>query len=427
MPAMFFGSREDEIHYYAKKGLDAPERPDEEKPKVEEVEVQVLDLATLDPITDAERRIIERTRCEHDPLTVYMQSDVQFYDIFYNNEEVATTPILKQVRSLRRVYRDYRKYKEAMRIRDEYLDYLLDTKYNGDSDLFETMVLGSSDPADWIPPKPIFNNTTGKSFADLERDLLNLDSLWTEPTEEQVRSVINYLQSKDSLKGEDISDVYTVPMADPDIVIGMEEVMSEIHDMEKEARKSNRRALTNVNTNVKDIIRSWYNTTSQDDEKKEDTSNFFYYSKDKILERYYAGMITYKPDPRIDEIMRNPDVDRETLMSNYDPSVMVYDKETSRPMTEKELNKREMVRMLGKCGWNELDMMKFFDVGTRFERSKLERKERKSEASRYKVTPETMALREQLKQRRNEDGFMTTNQTLSITNELDALLRGGIF
>ena len=422
MAGMFFGSREDELIYYAKKGVDAPDRPEADKPKEEEeVEIQVLDLATLEPITDAERRILSRTRCEHDPMTVYMQSDINFYDAFYNEESI-DNPILKQVRSLRKVYRDYRKYKDALAIRDAYLDHLLETQYGGDVELFNMLVLHAKGGSTWVPPRPIFNNTTGKTIAELDHDLLDIGSLWEKPSEEKIEQIVDYWNQQSGIDLEHVKGIYTEPLLDVDVIFGVQDVVDELREMEESANRKRKQMVSNINSNIKDIIRSWYDTAPSQNE--EDTSRFFRYTPEKLEKLYYESMIEYELDPRLSQIMTNPDAN--VNMSNYDPDAIVYDPETNRPMKASELDKRKMVRMLGKCGWNELEMMKRFDIGTRHERSKLERREQKTEANRYKVTPETMALRMQLEKRQNDD-YMTTNQTRSITDELDALLKGGIY
>lgn len=425
MDEIFLGGREDEIRYFAKKGETPPDiDTDEEAQKSRDPlqDVHVIDLENLEPITPEEQRILDRTRCLHDPNTVYMQRNASFYDRFYNDDEVKDNEILKAMHSTRKMYRKYRDYKQALWIRDAYLEWILEEKFHGNVDLYRE-VISSNRPQKmyWIPPKPIFINPNNKSISELEDELYSTSSYWSPPTEEDLEDIDRFLNKTCIVDPDTVKGHYTVPLTDTQTFLTTKELVEEYQEFVKKESEARKRRIRNINQEVRSIIQSWYNedvAAVSKEESKED--RIFYYSPEKIQERFYQRLNACDKDPEWDKIMYDADYVPDI---EIDTTSIVFDQETSRGMTRGEYLKRLLIRRLGRTGWNELALMDMIQVGTRQEKNKLERDAKKKDAKKYKVTEETMRLRD-MAARGSSTDYYETNQTLDVVGELDRILQG---
>lgn len=422
MEEMFLGGREDELRYFAKKGEKPPVVEEEESKKDPLKDVHIIDLGSLDPITPEEQRILTRTRCLHDPNTVYMQRNASFYDRFYNDEEVQNNDILKAMHSTRKMYRNYREYKQALWIREAYLDWILESKFHGDIDLYREVMHGSHpQQLYWVPPKPIFINPNNRSISELEEELYSTSVCWTPPSDEVLEDIDAFLSKTCCVDPESVTGHFTTPLTDTQLYLITKDIVDEYQAAVNKAENNRNRKIRNVNQEVRSIIQSWYREDVAAMEKKENRDDrIFYYSPERIQERFYERLNRCEKNPVWDEMMYDADYEEEVQI---DTTSIVHDPETSRAMNRGEYLKRLLIRRLGRTGWNELDLMNLMEVGTRQEKNKLERKVKKAEAKKYKVTEETMRLRE-MAARNADPGYTEHNQTLSLLDELDHMLAG---
>lgn len=421
MDEIFLGGKDDELRYFAKKGEKPPEYDEVEEKRDPLQDVHIIDLETLEPLTPEEERILSRTRCLHDPSTVYMQRNVSFYDRFYNDEEVKNNEILKAMHSTRKMYRKYQDYKQALWIWDAYMDWILEEKFHGNIDLYREVIHGSrKQHLYWVPPKPIFINPDNLSISELEEELFSTSKCWTEPTKEDLEDVDRFLSKTCIVDPEAVTGHVTVPLTDTQAYLTIKEVMSDYREFLSQAEEAKRRRMRNVNQEVRSIIQSWYreDVAALKTDDKED--RIFYYSPEKIQERFYERLNHYDKDPELDRIMFDADYEEDV---EVDTSTTVHDPVTLKAMSRGEYLKRLVIRRLGKTGWNELELMNMLQVGSRQEKSKLERTAKRAEAKKYKVTEETMRLRE-MAARNSENFHREYNQTLNIVDELDQLLSG---
>ena len=64
----------------------------------------------MEPISDEDIKLLKQVRTKHDPYTVYMQNDVEFYDDFYfDTGEVDQEHqwVISEARQIRRICREY--------------------------------------------------------------------------------------------------------------------------------------------------------------------------------------------------------------------------------------------------------------------------------------------------------------------------------
>lgn len=386
MPGIFFGTTDDEKEYLKKQGIEMSVTEDDKSNSnnVSKVNTRFkIDVDELEPLTDEELRILTRARHRNDPHTVYMQSDMSFYDKFYMDGE-DENEIVTEVHRMRRIYKDFRSYYQANMLREAYMKWLLDEKFNGDENMFMIMV-NSSNPEYYIPPIPIYSVKSSNERPFDVLSMFRLESLWEEPSEEDIQAVFDYM-------AKDVEDVDLGKNPGDGIYSDVETNLSVIECCEDlvavEEERSNGRVVKNAAQEVRDIINSWYH--DDNDGSNDLADRLFSKTPNVIREKYFKHAFGLTTSDEVHRLALDPFYDGE---SHVNWNELVYDDVSGRPMSRLEMSKRHLIRDLGKCGWNELDLMGMLNVGTQYERRQLARKEQKRMKIRNKVTPETAAKR----------------------------------
>lgn len=321
----------------------------------------------IEPISDEKLLILNQTRCRHDPYTVYMQSDVSFYDQFYlssDNDIGIPKDIVDDAKSIRRIYKDRFRYLDALIARERYMEAIIE-KYGGDElyDIYASAGLVK----EWVPPFPIYSRsapdyelfqTIGFSVEIGDWD----DDLIMDITEEFAGDV-------DIENMAVVGGVLVDPRKRRYVTLSNELRRSPIRQL------PHNKSLGSVDASdlqgLQQMFTSWF---KNDDEPSESVNqpSVEYYSDTpkKIRERYYSKSAI---DLRgvLSEAMKNggvPEVD------DWDPNRMVVDSVTNRPMSSKELRMREFIRLAGVSGWNEYRLMQYLGVGSSYELKLMERK-----------------------------------------------------
>lgn len=415
MEGIFFGSKKDRAEYYKQKGIEVSEpTPDEDK-KSKESKVSnklVLDATKVGPMTDEERRILTRARHYHDPLKVYMQSDISFYDRFYMEE--TTSEIVKDAHRLRRIYKNYRDYIQALMIRDAYLEWVLDEKFGGNLELYR-IDLQSNSPTFWVPPRPILSVRSIDGPIDTHQ-IFNMQELCDEPTDEDFQKMFDYL-------GKDLDDLYLGDGPGDGIISDVLTNLAVIEYCDKQFEDDNPRSspakrVQSTEAELRSIIQSWYRDEATDT-KAPDETRAFCKTPERIREEFYRYLGRVEMTDDIHEAVTDPYYD-EKDHTNWDE--MVFDEVSNRPMTRREQYRRMMIRQLGQCGWNELHLMEIMGVGTRNERKSLEKKELRKRKIRNKLKPETEQLR--LERMQGSNDYDDSGSAPNILDELDEMLGG---
>lgn len=386
MPGIFFGTTDDEKEYLKKQGIEINVTDDDKSNSDSTIRNNSrfkIDVDELEPLTDEELRILTRARHRNDPHTVYMQSDLSFYDKFYmdgdNEDEIVT-----EVHRMRRIYKDFRSYYQANMLREAYMKWLLYEKFDGDENMFMIMV-NSSNPEYYIPPIPIYSVKSSKEKPLDVFAMFQLDSLWEEPSDEDVKNILEYMSKdvEDVDLGKNPGDgIYS----DVETNLAVIECCEDIMLVEEE--RSNGKTVKNVTQEVRDIINSWYR--SDNNASNDLADRVFSKTPSAIKENYYKRAFGVVTSDEVHRLATDLNYDGE---NHIDWNELVYDDVSGRPMSRLELSKRRLIRDLGQCGWNELDLMGMMNVGTQYERRQLARKEQRKMKSRNKVTPETAAKR----------------------------------
>lgn len=101
-------------------------------------------------ISDEELAMLDKIRLREDPYVVYMQSDVSFYDYFYNKVE-KVDELTIAAHQLRRMYPHAEDYLYALDIRAAYMNMILDRDYDNDERAMERDIrMGKI----WVPAEP---------------------------------------------------------------------------------------------------------------------------------------------------------------------------------------------------------------------------------------------------------------------------------
>lgn len=319
----------------------------------------VLSKDTLTQIDDETMTILRRTRCVHDTEDVYMQSSLEFYDEYYNDTEAS--PELKRARQIRRVYRRYPDYLEAVRIRTEYIDSLID-KY-GEDTFIQKMQMGMI--KDWIPPIPIMS----KKSDDYDMFVSGIVPMETETLPDgTVKDVLDAMN-------EDMDDVELVKACDVETSVAFAKfVEEEMEDSSYNRYNYSDNTIQNLAA-LNDVFRSWYRTDDKNVEQE-----LFRNAPENIRKRFF-GKCAYNNPGLLDRIMHGEEIEEPLPDMNQ----MVNDPVTGRTMTRGEFEKRQVIRFLVSSGWSESRLLNYQKVG-----SALERRPRKNKARKKRGGPKSM-------------------------------------
>ena len=338
---------------------------DDDESDVEEVKKpkrnkSILSKETLKPLNEDTMTILRRTRTVNDYNTVYMQSSLEFYDEFYNEENMSDE--LKAARQIRRVYKIYPDYLKAIQIRNRYIDSLID-KYGGEDEFNQKMSFGMI--KDWIPREPILSKQCEDYDLYLSGMIINdCETLSEEAVEELMNSIEEY--SKDI----EIEESYDIEVNSG--------VIDE-YEREFEGYGFTRSNTVTVNdlAELNKVFKSWY----KPDGKTESGLELFKNAPENIRKRFY-NYCSFNNPGLLARVLDGEDIEEELP----DMNELVYDEVTHRNITRKEYMKRETIRLLGKSGWDENRLLAYSNVGSklsRLNRKKKVGKKRKRPASEY--------------------------------------------
>lgn len=322
------------------------EAPSEEPKK--EVKIGDLSKSNLKKLDDEMLTILRRTRTVADYETVYMQHKLDFYDDCYNNTNMPEE--LKAVKRLRRIYRNYREFLEAIRIRDDYLMYLIE-KYGGEAEFSRKASMGLV--REWIPPAPKLS----KKCPDYDlylTGMLPMDEY--EPTEEELAQIRKQLQ--DASADLDVTLSYDV-----ETDIGSMNAYKAYVDKEmKPYANKQRNAVSAVSVgdlrSLQSIFKSWYRPDTDQSSKRE----LFCNAPENIRKRFLEEKEFNEPG-LLTEYVNGLHKEDDTR----DPNEMVFDQELGRAIPYKEWVIREDARLFERAGWSKAKILNYRNVGSKLE------------------------------------------------------------
>jgi hypothetical protein len=356
---LFIGSKESYETFKKRNNIveEEDEVPDEEtsdgEPSSSKHNVAVLSKETLKQVDEETMTILKRTRTLHDYNTVYMQSSLEFYDEYYNDESASEE--LKAAKQIRRIYKIYPDYINAINVRNRYIDMLVD-KYGGEEEFNKKLSLGLV--RDWIPKMPILS----KSCPEYELYLSGIVPLGESETlpEGTVEDVMKSFSN----------DLENIPLEESyDIETSLGNI-EDYNEMLEEAYgsygiKRNKSSSVTVSDldNLNKIFKSWYN--SDDDKSDKPNRAYFKNAPENIRERF----LNYRPFDEPDLMVRIADGEDISSEPEEDLNRMVHDDKTGKNMTRKELQQREHIRAVANAmGFSESRLLNYYNVGSRLDR-----------------------------------------------------------
>lgn len=407
---MFFGTK-DEYKAYEKKhqpeqAKQTEERADhtkKEKGVSEDKKIISISASDTSTIDDETLRMLKRTRHRNDPQTVYMQSDVSFYDVYYTKDSsvIDDEELVKQARAINRIYKSYPKYLNALEIREAYMDKLIEKV--GGYDLF-VILLRSGSIQYWMPPVPIYSKRA-EDYEDGSNGIIDTSVLfewnddWLEQHLENNLKELGITEDDIEVVGDVATDIMTIRHSDlvglgveSDRSVSKSVNLSDLHELQK-------------------MFRGWYQEDSPVETNVDATlaERAFSMTPERIRHDYYMSKTLNMNKEFHNAINGIPNVEP------YDPNEMVYDPVLNRPMARKEYNARELVRQLKESGWTEsLKLMKLLGVGSSREYSVMKKKNSKKKRSMNKKRSGTYATVE-------DDIYGESTKDYEILSDLSSL------
>lgn len=407
---MFFGTK-GEFKAYEKK-MEKRRETDTVKPSEEQQDtgttVGVIDISADDTtmIDEETLRMLKRTRHRNDTQTIYMQSDISFYDVYYKNEDsvIDDKELLQEARAINRIYKSYPKYLHALDVREEYIDKLIEKV--GNEELFVTL-LRAGGIRYWMPPVPIYSKRA-EDYEDGVNGIIDTSVLYDFDDD----WLDEFIDKKciDMGFSPDGSDIEISGSVATDILTINHSNLSGIN-----------RELTNSESksvNLSDLgelqkmFRGWYqdDTSSNDTVDKEKNSleqRAFSMTPERIRRDYYMSRVLDMNKEFNNALNGIPNEEP------YDPNEMVYDSEIGRPMSRKEHDARILVRQLKDSGWTEsLRLMKLLGVGSSREYSIMKKKNKKKKRANNKKSSGTYS---------SNDIYGEYDKDYKILSDLDSL------
>jgi len=352
---LFFGTKSSYEDFKKKHHIeDKDEKELPEEKEQEEVHAGPkfkLSLDNLRKINEDEMTILRRTRCAHDYDEVFMQSSLEFYDVYYNNNGEISQE-LREARTIKRSYRNYEEYLEAIHRRNRYFDYLVE-KY-GEERFIERIQMGMI--KEWIPPVPVLS----RAAEDYDMYLSG-----TIPTKTEVQpdgAAEEWLRiMKEEMADVEIEKSYTVEDS-----IGTAKQVKEKLDEEYSGGSfhSSIGSLDELNK----VFHSWYKPGGEMDQSHEIFKN----SPENIRKRFEEER-PYSEPGLLTKMVNHEEIPEKPINMNE----MVKDEKTGRPMTRKEHEQRLLIRFLAENGWSESRLLNYANVGSSLEKAQRKRKARR--------------------------------------------------
>lgn len=364
--AKAYGSVRSVEKYNRANGIKETPKADE-PPKHVKLEASfVIADETVTEVTDEELALLDNIRLRHDPLTVYMQKDLDMYDEFYFSEKEVDNDLIKEVRSLRRIYRKYDDYLYACWLRDRYLETIREQYEEEDTTILRHKDYQKSTLipiGTFIPPAPIYS----KHAVDYE----------------QVRNGTYSVGNMKSVCSDDDADEFAKKWIEElginpdDVRITIEGVQTNRHIMNVELEDdelARSRFSGPKSVNVADLdsmqkyMKYWF---KKDEETSENTRQKVPFPKSeagmKKLTEMYLGL----------QIME--DYNNSLKGSSINEDEMVFDESLKKPMTRKEYNRRVSLRLFCDMGdWDIVKIMSQMNIGSKYERRMARKKAKRS-------------------------------------------------
>ena len=378
----FFGTKSEYEDYKRKNNVvEDIKNPEEQTVVVQQNAFQVISYENAKKIDDTVLNMLRRTRHHHDPQTVYMQSDVSFYDVFYTSSEetiIDDKELLEQARAIRRIYKSYPAYLYAMNIRDMYMEALEEKIGN---DLLFSVFTKSGDAKVWIPPVPIYSKRA-EDYENGQYGIIDTSEAfdWDDDLIIEIKNTLS--EDKNISSAKDVSVTYGVATDNLTIINS---------DYPEDNAARSHKGVTSVNLadmdELRKIFKGWYQDDTAKESKKlseEEALKKRAFSKtpERIERDYYLSQLPVL-SRSLSDIMNDV-----ALPSKYNPNEMVVDDKSGKPMTRKEHEVRTVFRLLKDAGWdNELKLMHLLGVGSSREYSILKTKQsKKKRRSNKKIT-----------------------------------------
>lgn len=373
-------------------------------------------IASVDmpDISQADLDIITRSRKRHDCFTVYMQSDMSFYDDYYNSDETTdefvTKELLNKAKSIKRLYKNFPDYNNAMKIRDKYIDALID-KYGG-SDMF-TLRLRAGGIKDWIPPVPIYSKNSSDYKYYLEGKF-EIPSEWDD--EFLIETMNSYMEQFESTHNLDEIEASVKVMTEPRLIYDLKFVNVDGDNRRSDIQRDTRFQENTINglspydtEEMMEAVRSMIAPeTVKVEEPSINQNEYFRLTKDSIEEDYYLStpISTNDLQPSLEQgYYEEPEEDLNEMM---------VDPDSHKPMTKKEYQSRILIRELSRnSDWNELRLMYTFGIGSNYEWKRMRQKEKRRRRIRKKAQSFMNSI---------EDIIGEDIQEVSSVNELDDIM-----
>ena len=361
MSDMFLGTSQEATEFYRSKGKKPPgititKKEENQKGRRQSSPEDKLDPEKLEPMSEEELYNLKRVRLRHESDTVYMQSDVGFYDYFYREGDTAD-PLTIAAHQLKRVYMNAEDYFYALDVRDAYIQALIDDKFGGNEFKFNCAM---NEGELYVPPVPFYSKRA-KDYELVSKGIYMMP-VEGESEEEMKRKAVEFVEEWWELR----------PEMSPKDVVFFEDALTD-YQLIKELSKTDSGGLRSSQTGQ--LVMS-----VSDIRKVEETLSSIYRGRqapktenERLFSRtpaHYKKLYDQSFKMPVSEMLHkylNGEVDEDAV----DLNAMVYDPETNRSMTYGELRKRQLVRQLSMLGWDKLPLMKALNVGSAFERRKM--------------------------------------------------------
>ena len=328
----------------------------------------------MEPISDEDIKLLKQVRTKHDPYTVYMQNDVEFYDDFYfDTGEVDQEHqwVISEARQIRRICREYSEYLYANYVRDQYFEYLKE-KYGDMFDIYYSNGLIS----DWMPPVPIFVNSSMEDIESVLNGVLEINDFDDD-------ALIEYIGKYTDQDVIDNMKVIGGVETRRNVILHAGDSNSDFGGVRTVGGVNSKIGSVNVNDldELQTMFRGWYQEEKEELEEI-NKNQFFKDTPSAIIEEYYSRD-ALDSEGEFEDALNKGYFDADD--DDYNPNEMIIDSSSKIPMTRAEQRKRKFIRTLEKQGWNPVQLMKQMNVGSSYEIRLLEEKNRRKKLSKKKA------------------------------------------
>ena len=328
----------------------------------------------MEPISDEDIKLLKQVRTKHDPYTVYMQNDVEFYDDFYfDTGEVDQEHqwVISEARQIRRICREYSEYLYANYVRDQYFEYLKE-KYGDMFDIYYSNGLIS----DWMPPVPIFVNSSMEDIESVLNGVLEINDFDDD-------ALIEYIGKYTDQDVIDNMKVIGGVETRRNVILHAGDSNSDFGGVRTVGGVNSKIGSVNVNDldELQTMFRGWYQEEKEELEEV-NKNQFFKDTPSAIIEEYYSRD-ALDSEGEFEDALNKGYFDADD--DDYNPNEMIIDSSSKIPMTRAEQRKRKFIRTLEKQGWNPVQLMKQMNVGSSYEIRLLEEKNRRKKLSKKKA------------------------------------------